>query len=250
MPLARPVVLGNWKMNGLKAEGLALTGQLAARALHPAGTLGVFPPATLIGPVAQRLSASRIVVGSQDCHDRESGAFTGSLSAAMLKDAGATAVIVGHSERRHGLGEDDALVKAKAEGALAQGLLVVLCIGETEVEYVAGKRDEVLTRQLDGSLPPGATAETLVVAYEPVWAIGTGRTPSLDEIRDTHTKLRALMTERVEGGGEVALLYGGSVKADNAADIMALADVDGALVGGASLDADSFWSIYTAGGGA
>jgi triosephosphate isomerase (TIM) len=250
MPLARPVVLGNWKMNGLKSDGLALAGQLAARALHPSGTLGVFPPATLIGPVAQRLGASRIIVGGQDCHGREHGAFTGSISAAMLKDAGASAVIVGHSERRHGLGEDDAMVKGKAAAALAQGLLVVLCIGETEAEYDEGQRNAVLTRQLDGSLPAGATAENLVVAYEPVWAIGTGRTPSLDEIRDTHTLLRALLTERVEGGAEVALLYGGSVKAENAGDIMGLADVDGALVGGASLDADSFWSIYTAGGGA
>jgi triosephosphate isomerase len=250
MPLARPVVLGNWKMNGLKADGLALAGRLAARAAHPSGTLGVFPPATLVGPVAQRLDASRILVGGQDCHDRESGAFTGSISAAMLKDAGATAVIVGHSERRHGLGEDDALVKAKARAGLAAGLLVVLCIGETEAEYVAGKRDEVLTRQLDGSLPEGATAETLVVAYEPVWAIGTGRTPSLAEIGETHDLLRSLLAERIEGGAEVALLYGGSVKPENAADIMALAAVDGALVGGASLDADGFWSIYTAGGGA
>jgi triosephosphate isomerase len=250
MPLARPVVLGNWKMNGLKADGLALVGRLAARAAHPTGTLGVFPPATLIGPVAQRLDASRIVVGGQDCHHAESGAFTGSISAAMLKDAGAASVIVGHSERRHGLGEDDALVKAKAEAALAQGLLVVLCIGETEEEYLAGERDAVLTRQLDGSLPQGATAENLVVAYEPVWAIGTGRTPSLDEIKETHARLRGLMADRLADGAEVALLYGGSVKADNAADIMAIAAVDGALVGGASLDADSFWSIYTAGGGA
>ena len=250
MPLARPVVLGNWKMNGLKADGLALAGQLAARALHPSGTLGIFPPATLIGPVTQRLSASRIIVGAQDCHDQASGAFTGSISAAMLKDAGATAVILGHSERRHGLGESDSLVKAKAQAALGQGLVVVLCIGETEAEYVAGQRDAVLTRQLDGSLPSGVTADNLVVAYEPVWAIGTGRTPSLDEIRETHERLRALMIERVDGGAEVALLYGGSVKAENAADIMALGDVDGALVGGASLDALSFWSIYTAGGGA
>lgn len=250
MPLARPVVLGNWKMNGLRADGLALVGRLAERAAHPTGTLGVFPPATLIGPVAQRLAQHRIIVGGQDCHHAESGAFTGSLSAMMLKDAGATAVIVGHSERRHGLGESDADVKAKAAAALAQRLLVVLCIGETEEQYLAGERDLVLTRQLDGSLPDGVTADRLVVAYEPVWAIGTGRTPSLDEINATHGRLRELITARVAGGSDVPLLYGGSVKPDNAADIMALADVDGALVGGASLDADSFWRIYTAGGGA
>ncbi len=134
MPLARPVVLGNWKMNGLKADGLSLVGRLAALATHPTGTLGVFPPATLVSAVAQRLSGSRLMVGGQDCHQAENGAYTGSISAAMLKDAGATAVIVGHSERRHGLGEDDALVKAKAETALAAGLVVVLCIGETEAE--------------------------------------------------------------------------------------------------------------------
>lgn len=250
MPLARPVVLGNWKMNGLKADGLTLAGRLAERAGHLTGTLGVFPPATLLAAVAQRASDSRLLVGGQDCHAAESGAYTGSISAVMLKDAGAGAVILGHSERRHDLGETDAMVKAKAEQALATGLLVVLCIGETEAEYVAGERDSVLTRQLDGSLPAGATAENLVVAYEPVWAIGTGRTPSIAEIGETHSRLRALMTERVRGGGEVALLYGGSVKAENAADIMALADVDGALVGGASLDADGFWRIYTAGGGA
>jgi len=250
MPLARPVVLGNWKMNGLRAEGLALVGRLAERAAHPTGTLGVFPPATLVGAVAQRLAQRRILVGGQDCHHAESGAFTGSISAAMLKDAGASAVIVGHSERRHGLGETDSDVKAKAAAALAQGLVVVLCIGETETEYLAGERGAVLTRQLDGSLPDGATADELVVAYEPVWAIGTGRTPSLDEIGKTHAQLRRLLVERVAGGGDVALLYGGSVKPENAADIMALEDIDGALVGGASLDADGFWRIYTAGGGA
>lgn len=250
MPLARPVVLGNWKMNGLKAEGLALVGRLVERAAHPSGTLGVFPPATLIAPVAQRLTQRRILVGGQNCHHAESGAFTGSLSAAMLKDAGATAVILGHSERRHGHGETDAMVKAKAEAALAQELLVVLCIGETEAEYDAGERDAVLTRQLDGSLPEGASPENLVVAYEPVWAIGTGRTPSLDEIAAIHDRLHRLLDERVAGGADVALLYGGSVKPENAADIMALAHVDGALVGGASLDADGFWRIYTAGGGA
>ncbi|MEZ5863185.1 MAG: triose-phosphate isomerase [Geminicoccaceae bacterium] len=249
MPLARPVVLGNWKMNGLRADGLALAGRLDLRAAHASGTLGIFPPATLVAAVAQRLARSRILVGGQDCHAAESGAFTGSISAGMLADAGARAVIVGHSERRHGLGETDAGIKAKGEAALAAGLLVVLCIGETEAEYLAGERHAVLVRQLDGSLPAGATAENLVVAYEPVWAIGTGRTPSLEEIARTHGELRGLLAERLAGGADVALLYGGSVKPDNAADIMAIEAVDGALVGGASLDADSFWSIYAAGGG-
>ncbi len=249
MPLARPVVLGNWKMNGLRADGLALAGRLEARAAHATGTLGLFPPATLVAAVAQRVAGSRILVGGQDCHAAESGAFTGSISAAMLKDAGARAVILGHSERRHGLGETDGEVRAKAGAALLAGLIVVLCIGETEAQHLAGERNEVLARQLAGSLPDGATPETLVVAYEPVWAIGTGRTPSLDEIGQIHGQLRRLLAGRIAGGDDVALLYGGSVKADNAADIMAIEAVDGALVGGASLDADSFWSIYAAGGG-
>jgi len=250
MTLARPVVLGNWKMNGLTADGLALAGALADRAARLSGTLGVFPPATILARVAERVRGSGILSGGQDCHAERSGAHTGSISAAMLKDAGAGAVILGHSERRHGLGEDDDLVRRKAETALAEGLLVVLCIGETEAEWQSGRRLEILTRQLDGSLPQGATAGNLVIAYEPVWAIGTGRTPTLEDIADTHKALRRMVGERMAGGGEVALLYGGSVKADNAADIMSQPDVDGALVGGASLDADGFWRIYTAGGGA
>jgi len=250
MRLDRPVVFGNWKMNGLRAEGLALAGSLAERAVRLTGTLGIFPPFTLIHAVAQRVKETAILVGGQDCHERASGAYTGCVSAPMLADAGAKAVILGHSERRHGLGESDALVRAKFRAARAAGLLVVLCIGETEAEYLAGARSARLAAQIDGSLPEGIGPEGLVVAYEPVWAIGTGRTPTAEEIRATHREIRAMLAKRIVGGDAVPLLYGGSVKPENAAEIMALGDVDGVLVGGASLDARSFWSIYQAGGGA
>ena len=251
MPLPRPIVLGNWKMHALRADALALAGALAAGAAagSAAGTLGVFPPATALAEVAARLAGTGILCGGQDCHERASGACTGSLSAAMLKDAGADAVIVGHSERRHGLGETDALVKAKGEAALAAGLLVVLCVGETEAEWLAGATLEVLERQLAGSWPAGASAENLVLAYEPVWAIGTGRTPSLEDIGRTHRAIRARLAGRGTGtdGAEVALLYGGSVKPGNAGGILAVPGVDGVLVGGASLDAAGFLTIYRAG---
>jgi triosephosphate isomerase len=250
MALARPVVLGNWKMNGLRADGLALVGALADKAARLTGTLGVFPPATLLSAVARRLDGSGILVGAQDCHERAGGAFTGSLSAALLRDAGAQAVILGHSERRHGLGETDALIKAKAAAALEAGLSVVVCVGETEQEWLDGRTLARLDAQVPGSLPDGIDPAHLVVAYEPVWAIGTGRTPALADIAAVHRHLRALVVEAVSGGDTVPLLYGGSVKAGNAADIMAQPEVDGALVGGACLDAREFWAIYQAGGGA
>ena len=250
MRLGRPVVFGNWKMNGLRAEGLATAGALAERAVRLTGTLGIFPPFTLVHAVAQRVKDTAILVGGQDCHERASGAYTGCVSAAMLADAGAGAVILGHSERRHGLGESDALVRAKFQAARAAGLLVVLCVGETEAEYLAGQRSARLAAQLAGSLPEGIGPEGLVVAYEPVWAIGTGRTPTAEEIAATHAELRRELGRRIVGGEAVPLLYGGSVKPENAATIMALEAVDGVLVGGASLDARSFWTIYQAGGGA
>ncbi|MCS6879346.1 MAG: triose-phosphate isomerase [Geminicoccaceae bacterium] len=250
MRLDRPIVFGNWKMNGLRAEGLALAGALAERAVRLSGTLGIFPPFTILHAVAQRVRETAILVGGQDCHERAFGAFTGCVSAPMLVDAGARAVILGHSERRHGLGETDALVRAKLQAARAAGLLVVLCVGETEEERLAGKCEERLRAQLEGSLPPGIGPEGLVVAYEPVWAIGTGRTPTAQDIGSTHAALRSMLKRCVVGGEEVPILYGGSVKPENAAEIMATEGVDGVLVGGASLDARAFWSIYQAGGGA
>lgn len=249
MALPRPIVFGNWKMHGLRRDALALAGALADRYVRPSATMGIFPPFTVLAEVARRVSGTRMIVGGQDCHDRPEGPFTGCIGAPMLVDAGARAVILGHSERRHGLGETDDWIRRKVEAARASGLLVVLCIGETEEEWLAGRRHEVLERQLRDSLPSGVDGEKLVIAYEPVWAIGTGRTPTLDDIRDTHAWLRSRIRELHPQAGDVPLLYGGSVKADNAGDIMAQPDVDGVLVGGASLDPDQFWRIYLAGGG-
>ncbi len=189
------------------------------------------------------------MVGGQDCHAEAKGAFTGSISAPMLKDAGAGAVIVGHSERRHGLGETDAMVRAKAAAGVAAGLLVVLCIGETEAEREAGRTIEVLRGQLEGSWPVGISAAGIVVAYEPVWAIGTGRTATSADIAQSHAAIgRQLAAVRTLAMSRI--LYGGSVKADNAGEIMSVDGVAGVLVGGASLDAAGFWTIYQAGGGA
>jgi triosephosphate isomerase (TIM) len=242
MPLATPIVIGNWKMNGLRADGLARVRALRARepAAFAAGTLGICPPATLLAPIQAVLAGSPILLGGQDCSSAAKGAHTGDLSAGMLKDAGCQMVIVGHSERRQGHGESDGLVRAKAAAAQAAGLIPILCIGETEAEWQAGRTLEVLDGQLEGSLPAAASAADLIVAYEPVWAIGTGRTPSQDDIARTHAHLRGRV-------GDLALLYGGSVKAGNAGAILALDHVDGALVGGASLDADEFLAIYSAG---
>ncbi|MEO1016715.1 MAG: triose-phosphate isomerase [Pseudomonadota bacterium] len=250
MAFAKPVVLGNWKMNGLRSEGLALVGALADRAIRLQGTLGVFPPSTLLSAVKARVGNAGLIVGGQDCHDQTSGAYTGSISAPMLVDSGAQAVLVGHSERRHGLGEDDELVGRKVLAAHEAGLIAVLCVGETESEYVSGERDNRLSVQLNAAVPANATAENLLIAYEPVWAIGTGRTPSIDDIAATHGFLRQKLGEYATAGADIAILYGGSVKPSNASEIMATKDVDGVLVGGASLEAESFWSIYTAGGGA
>jgi triosephosphate isomerase len=251
MPLAKPLVLGNWKMNGLRAEGLALTANLIERA-HPgdrAGTLGICPPATLLEPINALLAGRVMLLGGQDCAVAARGAYTGDISAPMLADAGCRLVIVGHSERRHGHGETDRVVRAKAEAGHAAGLIVVLCVGETEAEHSAGATIDVLGRQLEGSIPPGSTAENLVIAYEPVWAIGSGRTAEIEDIAAAHRHLRERVGALVEGGDQALLLYGGSVKADNAGPIMAIANVDGVLVGGASLDATQFDAIYSAGQG-
>jgi triosephosphate isomerase (TIM) len=249
MPLAPPVVIGNWKMNGLRADGEARGRELLERhrARPGAGTLGICPPAPLLIPLHCLLRDSAILLGGQDCSSEPEGAHTGDISASMLSDAGCRMVIVGHSERRHGHGESDAQVRSKAAAAHTAGLAAILCIGETEDEWLAGRTLEVLDRQLEGSLPPGATAENLIIAYEPVWAIGTGRTPGGDEIARAHDRLRTDLARLVPAGDRVRVLYGGSVKAANAGAILALEHVDGALVGGASLDAAEFWAIYEAG---
>ncbi len=249
MPHMSPIVLGNWKMNGLRAEGDALVRDLIKGFGNQTGpgTLGVCPPATLLSLMSGLLAGSGIMLGGQDCAVEPAGAFTGDVSAPMLIDSGCGFTLVGHSERRHGHGESDALIKAKAEAAFKADLEVVLCIGETEAEWEAGETIAVLDRQLEGSLPDGASADNLIVAYEPVWAIGTGKTPTMDDIAGTHAHLRSRLKSLVSTGADLPILYGGSVKAANAGEILAIDNVDGALVGGASLKADEFLAILTAG---
>lgn len=242
----RKLAAGNWKMNG---TGAALSEVTALLAAHPAPGCDMLlcPPATLIARMAALAEGTALHVGGQDCHPKTSGAHTGDIAAEMLREAGADHVILGHSERRSDHGESDELVRAKAEAAQAAGLVAVVCLGETEAQRDAGQTLAVVGAQLRGSVPSGSTAANLVLAYEPVWAIGTGRTPTLAEIAEVHAALRADLTARigVEAAG-VRLLYGGSVKPSNAAEIFALANVDGALVGGASLKAADFGAIVAA----
>jgi len=242
----RKLIAGNWKMNGLKAEGLALARALVARAAAgdpPDCALAVCPPATLLIAIADTLRGSGIALGAQDCHAETKGAHTGDISAAMLKDAGCTYVIVGHSERRASHGETDEVVQAKASAAHAAGLVPILCVGETLAERDEGQTLAAVKRQLEVSLPAGFKAQQIVVAYEPVWAIGTGRTPTAVEVAAVHAQIRALLKERIKDGTHVPILYGGSVKPSNALELLSIANVDGALVGGASLDAADFWAI-------
>jgi len=243
----RPLVAGNWKMNGLQAKMAELDHIIAGATAIPGADVLVCPPATLLAAFAAKARGTAVAVGAQDCHAEPLGAFTGDVSAEMLKDAGASAVIVGHSERRAGHGETDADVRAKALAAHRAGLLAIVCVGETRHERDAGRALSVVDGQLSGSLPDGATAGNLVVAYEPVWAIGTGLTPTLDDVAEMHGAIRRHLTLRFKGEGEgIRILYGGSVKPSNAAELMAVANVDGALVGGASLKADDFLAIAQA----
>ena len=238
----RKFVAGNWKMNGSLGSLAELDAILAAADANASVDVAICPPFTLIAPAAQR--QSRLTIGAQDCHQSEKGAHTGCVSAAMLKEAGAKAVIVGHSERRTDQGETDALVRSKAEAAIVAGLTAIVCVGETEAQRDAGQAVAVVECQLDGSVPPAGTGTTLVVAYEPVWAIGTGRTPSTADVAEMHAAIRAKLKALLGGeGGKVRILYGGSVKPDNARELMAVPDVDGALVGGASLTAAQFVPI-------
>ncbi|WP_299812868.1 triose-phosphate isomerase [uncultured Roseibium sp.] len=245
----KPLVAGNWKMNGLKsslAEFYKMRAGLTDDLAEAVDTM-ICPPATLIAVLAESSSGGAIALGGQDCHAGQSGAHTGDISAEMLKDAGATAVIVGHSERRADHGEKDADVNAKAQAAWRAGLTAIICVGETEAERKAGEAVGVVERQLNGSVPDGATAENTVVAYEPVWAIGTGLTPTAGDVEDMHKAMRDNLVARfAEAGEAMRLLYGGSVKAANAGELMAVANVNGALVGGASLTADAFLGILSA----
>jgi triosephosphate isomerase len=241
----RPLIAGNWKMNGLKASLAEFEAMLAgAGPLAGKADLLVCPPATLITAFAEKARGSKLAVGAQDCHPKVSGAHTGDLSAEMLADAGAGAIIVGHSERRADHGESDTLVRQKAEAAWRAGLTAIVCIGETREQRDVGQTLDICGSQLKGSLPDAATAANLVVAYEPVWAIGTGLTPTAKDVEQVHRFIRDVLVDRFNGAGaRVRILYGGSVKPSNAAELMGVANVNGALVGGASLKAADFLAI-------
>jgi triosephosphate isomerase (TIM) len=241
----RKLIAGNWKMNG-SVDALAELDAIATAAgAHSNVDVAICPPATLIAAAVARQPS--LAVGAQDCHGAASGAHTGCLSTSMLAEAGATLVIVGHSERRTDQHESDADVKAKAVAALNQGLTAIICVGESEAQRDAGEAVAVFTRQLDGSVPVDADSARIVIAYEPVWAIGTGRTPSTADVAEMHAAIRArLVVLLSEKGNAVRILYGGSVKPSNAAELMAVANVDGALVGGASLKAADFVPIIAA----
>jgi triosephosphate isomerase len=240
----RPLVAGNWKMNGLRAAAAELASIVQGAPALPGVDLLVCPPATLIAAFAAAAMGTPVRIGAQDCHAEPGGPFTGDLAAEMLKDAGATAVILGHSERRSHHQETNAQVRAKALAARRAGLMAIVCVGETRAEREAGGALAVVGTQIDGSLPDGATTENLVVAYEPVWAIGTGLTPTPGDVAGMHGFLRSRLGERFGPAGQgMRILYGGSVKPSNAEELMAAANVDGALVGGASLKADEFLAI-------
>jgi triosephosphate isomerase (TIM) len=244
----RKLIAGNWKMNGLKADGLALAAGVAAKLKAEPGIacdLLVCPPFTLISQVAGSVAGSGVAIGGQDCHAKASGAHTGDISAAMLADIGCGYVIVGHSERRTDHGETDAVVRAKAAAAHAAGLVAIVCIGETLAQRDAGQTLEINRSQLQGSLPDGADAANTVIAYEPVWAIGTGRVATPAQAQEVHAAIRAALAAKLGQGiaDKMRILYGGSMKPDNAVELLALPDVDGGLIGGAALKVDDFWAI-------
>lgn len=242
----RPLIAGNWKMNGLKSSMAEFEAMLAgASDVAGKADLLVCPPATLIADFAERARASKTLgVGAQDCHAKPSGAHTGDISAEMLADAGARAIIVGHSERRADHGETDVMVRQKAEAVWRAGLTAIVCIGETQHQRDQGQTLDICRGQLNVSLPDASRADNLVVAYEPVWAIGTGLTPTVGDVEQIHRFIRELLMARFKGeGARIRILYGGSVKPSNAAELMAVANVNGALVGGASLKAADFLAI-------
>ncbi len=245
--MRRKLAAGNWKMHGLGAD-LAELDALARAHPAPACEILICPPAPLIHRAAQRVAGTPLRIGGQDCHAAAAGAHTGDVSAAMLADAGASHVILGHSERRADHDERNEEVRAKARAALQAGLAAIICLGETLAEREAANTLDIIAGQMSGSIPDAVTGESLVIAYEPVWAIGTGRVPSADQIGEVHGFIRARMERRFGAGvgRSVRLLYGGSVKAGNAAEIFAVPDVDGALVGGASLRAADFAPIIAA----
>ncbi len=249
MPKPRPLIAGNWKMNGLSADGWALADAIVrgAGALPAGGAeLLVCPPATLIGLVAEAVTGSPVALGAQDCHMKDSGARTGDIAASMLADLGCRYVIVGHSERRADHGESSATVRAKAEAARRAGLVAIVCVGETWAEREAGNAEAVIVGQIVGSVPPLSTSTNLVIAYEPVWAIGSGRTATPGQVAEIHALVRRELAAQLKNADAIRILYGGSVKPSNAAELLAVANVDGALVGGASLKAGDFLAIAAA----
>ena len=248
----RPLIAGNWKMNGSRAQTEALVQDLKGRlAAQPgiAADLLVCPPAPYVAHAAALTAGSGLAVGGQDCHAKQSGAHTGDVSAAMLADAGCRYVIVGHSERRADHAESSELVAAKAKAAHEAGLIAIVCVGETEAERDRGATLDVISSQLEGSVPADAEAANLVIAYEPVWAIGTGRTPTPEDVATVHAHIRGLLKAWFKDGAEMRILYGGSVKGSNAGSLMHVPEVNGALVGGASLKAEEFWAIALAAAG-
>jgi len=244
--MARKLAAGNWKMNGA-AGSLAEIDALAKAHPDPTCDVLICPPATLLSRLSDRASGTAIQSGGQDCHAAVSGAHTGDISAQMIADAGGSHVIVGHSERRADHGETDADIVAKTQAVWGADLVAVICVGETLAEREAGQTINIVAAQLAGSIPDGATGDTTVIAYEPVWAIGTGKVPTLEEIAEVHADIRARLTARFgPAGDDMSILYGGSVKPSNADEIFGVPDVDGALVGGASLKAEDFGGIIVA----
>lgn len=247
MPFSsKPFIAGNWKMNGLRASLVELAAVREACVTGNAGRaeIALCVPATLVVLAAERAAGSRLLIGGQDCHPEASGAFTGDVSAEMLRDAGASAVIVGHSERRTNHAETDAIVRSKAEAAIRAGLTAIICVGETRAQRDGGETLRVIGSQIDESVPRGATPANTIIAYEPVWAIGTGLTPSTKDVAEIHAFIHRRLTSLIpENGSAMRILYGGSVKASNAAELLSIDAVDGALVGGASLVAKDFLGI-------
>lgn len=249
MSTIKPLVAGNWKMNGLRTDMSEFAAMASGYTADLAGKADamICPPFTLIAALANHPDSGGLKVGAQDCHTSTSGAHTGDISAAMIADCGATAIVVGHSERRTNHGERDALVAEKASAVWSAGLVSIICVGETESERRGGTTLEVVETQLQGSVPSGATSENTVIAYEPVWAIGTGLTPSTEDVAQVHAHMRKLLEARFgDAGQSMRLLYGGSVKAANAKELMSVPHVNGALVGGASLKASDFLGIIAA----
>jgi triosephosphate isomerase (TIM) len=244
----RPLIAGNWKMNGLKVAAGEFKAMIeGAAAVSEHVDLLVCPPATLLMGLAHAAKGTPVMVGAQDCHANASGAHTGDISAEIIADAGGTMIIVGHSERRADHNETDAVVRAKASAVLRAGLTAIICVGETEAQRDAGQTIAVVSDQLGGSIPDGFDPAKLVIAYEPIWAVGTGKTPTTDDLAQVHAAIRNGLIARFSDAGEgVRILYGGSVKPSNAAELLAVPDVNGALVGGASLKATDFLGIAKA----